>query len=294
MLDRLLSMSVFVCAADRRSFAAAAEVFGISPTMVGKHVRFLEERVGAKLLNRTTRQQSLTEVGRLYYERCRQVLADADAADACADEMRAAPRGVLKVHAPVSFGSQRLVPALARYLRRYPGVDVDLTLADRPIDWVEKGYDAAIQIGELADSGFVARELKRYRMWLCAAPAYLAEAGIPQTAADLSAHNCLGFSYWQKKNIWRLSRGELTESVPVKGRLTVNNGQALRTAAIAGLGVIMQPEVLVEDDVATGRLIRLLPDYELPSRPVHLLYLADRRLTLKLRSFVDFVVEWLR
>ncbi|QDQ82040.1 LysR family transcriptional regulator [Paraburkholderia megapolitana] len=287
-------MSVFVCAADRRSFAAAAEVFGISPTMVGKHVRFLEERVGAKLLNRTTRQQSLTEVGRLYYERCRQVLADADAADACADEMRAAPRGVLKVHAPVSFGSQRLVPALARYLRRYPGVDVDLTLADRPIDWVEKGYDAAIQIGELADSGFVARELKRYRMWLCAAPAYLAEAGIPQTAADLSAHNCLGFSYWQKKNIWRLSRGELTESVPVKGRLTVNNGQALRTAAIAGLGVIMQPEVLVEDDVATGRLIRLLPDYELPSRPVHLLYLADRRLTLKLRSFVDFVVESLR
>ena len=294
MLDRLLSMSVFVCAADRRSFAAAAEVFGISPTMVGTHVRFLEERVGAKLLNRTTRQQSLTEVGRLYSERCRQVLADADAADACADEMRAAPRGVLKVHAPVSFGSQRLVPALARYLRRYPGVDVDLTLADRPIDWVEKGYDAAIQIGELADSGFVARELKRYRMWLCAAPTYLAEAGIPQTAADLSAHNCLGFSYWQKKNIWRLSRGELTESVPVKGRLTVNNGQALRTAAIAGLGVIMQPEVLVEDDVATGRLIRLLPDYELPSRPVHLLYLADRRLTLKLRSFVDFVVESLR
>ncbi|MEQ5844080.1 LysR family transcriptional regulator [Paraburkholderia acidicola] len=294
MLDRLLSMSVFVCAADRRSFAAAAEVFGISPTMVGKHVRFLEERVGAKLLNRTTRQQSLTEVGRLYYERCRQVLADADAADACADEMRAAPRGVLKVHAPVSFGSQRLVPALARYLRRYPGVDVDLTLADRPIDWVEKGYDAAIQIGDLADSGLVARELKRYRMWLCAAPVYLAEAGLPQTAADLSAHNCLGFSYWQKKNIWRLSRGELTESVPVKGRLTVNNGQALRTAAIAGLGIIMQPEVLVEDDVAAGRLIRLLPDYELPSRPVHLLYLADRRLTLKLRSFIDFVVESLR
>ncbi|PCE23570.1 LysR family transcriptional regulator [Paraburkholderia acidicola] len=294
MLDRLLSMSVFVCAADRRSFAAAAEIFGISPTMVGKHVRFLEERVGAKLLNRTTRQQSLTEVGRLYYERCRQVLADADAADACADEMRAAPRGVLKVHAPVSFGSQRLVPALARYLRRYPGVDVDLTLADRPIDWVEKGYDAAIQIGDLADSGLVARELKRYRMWLCAAPVYLAEAGLPQTAADLSAHNCLGFSYWQKKNIWRLSRGELTESVPVKGRLTVNNGQALRTAAIVGLGIIMQPEVLVEDDVAAGRLIRLLPDYELPSRPVHLLYLADRRLTLKLRSFIDFVVESLR
>ena len=200
MLDRLLSMSVFVCAADKRSFTAAAEAFGISPTMVGKHVRFLEERVGAKLLSRTTRRQSLTEVGRVYYERCRQVLSDADAADACAAEMRKSARGCLKVHAPVSFGGQRLVPALTPYLRRNPEVEVDLTLSDRPADLVEGGFEAAIRIGVLADSRLVARALKPYAMWLCAAPAYLATAGTPRSSGDLAAHNCLAFAYWRHKN----------------------------------------------------------------------------------------------
>jgi DNA-binding transcriptional LysR family regulator len=258
--------------------------------MVGKHVRFLEERVGAKLLNRTTRQQSLTELGRIYYERCKQLLADAGAADSCAHEMRASSCGLLKIHAPVSFGSQRLAPALASYLRRYPEVGVDLTLADRVVDLVEEGYEAAIRIGPLADSGLIARALKEYSMWLCAAPAYLG-AGTPQTAQDLASHNCLGFAYWQKKNVWRLRKSERIENVQVRGRLTVNNGQALRTAAIEGLGIIMQPEVLVGDDVATGRLVRILPDYELPSRPMHIVYLADRRPTPKLRSFIDFIVE---
>src|SRR5690348_492254 len=131
MLDRLRSMEVFVCAAERRSFTAAAVMLNMSATMVAKHVRFLEMRVGAKLLNRTTRTQSLTEMGRLYYERCRQLLADAEAADACIDELKAIPRGVLKIHAPVSFGSLRLAPALAKYLRRHPDVKVDLALSDR-------------------------------------------------------------------------------------------------------------------------------------------------------------------
>jgi DNA-binding transcriptional LysR family regulator len=291
MLDRLLSMSVFVCAADKRSFTAAAEAFGISPTMVGKHVRFLEERVGAKLLSRTTRRQSLTEVGRVYYERCRQVLSDADAADACAAEMRRSARGCLKLHAPVSFGSQRLVPALTPYLRRNPEVEVDLTLSDRPADLVEGGFEAAIRIGVLADSRLVARALKPYAMWLCAAPAYLATAGTPRSSSDLAAHNCLAFAYWRHKNVWQLRKAGQNEAVDVKGRLVVNNGQALRTAAIAGMGVIMQPEALVSDDVAAGRLVRILPDHELPSRPMHVVYVADRRPTPKLRSFIEHVVE---
>ena len=291
MPDRLTSMAVFVCAADKRSFTAAAETFGISATMVGKHVRWLEERVGAKLLNRTTRQQSLTEIGRIYHQRCKLLLADAEAADACADEMRTSPRGLLKIHAPVSFGSQRLAPALAAYLRIYPQVEVDLALNDRDADLVEEGYEAAIRIGALADSGLVARALQPYRMWLCAAPAYLAEAGTPRTAQELAHHNCLGFAYWRKKNVWRLRKSKRTEAVEVSGRLTVNNGQALRTAAIEGAGIIMQPEVLVGDDVASGRLVRLLADYELPSRPMHIVYVADRRPTPKLRSFIDFVVE---
>ncbi len=290
MLDRFTSMAVFICAADRRSFAAAAEVFGISPTMVGKHVRFLEERVGATLLNRTTRQQSLTELGRIYYARCVQLLADAELADACADEMRVSPRGLLKINAPVSFGSARLAPALAGYLSAHPDVALDLTLSDRVVDLVEEGYEAAIRIGALADSSMIARTLQPYRMWLCAAPAYLARAGTPATAQQLAGHDCLGFGYWKKAGVWTLRKDGHAEDVAVHGRFTVNNGQALRTAAIAGMGIIMQPEVLVGDDVAAGRLLRILPEYALPARPMHLVYLADRRPTPKLRSFIDFIV----
>jgi DNA-binding transcriptional LysR family regulator len=291
MLDRFVSMSVFVHAAEKRSFTLTADAFAISPTMVGKHIRALEQRVGAKLLNRTTRQQSLTEVGRLYYSRCKQLLADAEAADACGDELRAKPRGLLKIHASVSFGSQRLAPALAEYLKRHPEVEIDLTLSDRMVDLVEEGYEAAIRIGVLTDSGLVARPLKPYNMWLSAAPAYLAERGTPKIAQDLISHNCLGFAYWHKKNVWHLTQAGQSESVNVSGRLTVNNGQALRMAAIAGAGIIMQPALLISSDVEAGTLVRLLPDYELPSRPMHIVYPPDRRPTPKLRSFIDFIVE---
>ncbi|NHQ84691.1 LysR family transcriptional regulator [Iodobacter sp. HSC-16F04] len=290
-MDRLMSMSVFVYAAEQRSFTAAADAFGISATMVGKHVRALEQRLGAQLLNRTTRQQSLTEIGRIYYERCKQLLADAEVADSCADELRAAPRGLLRIHAPVSFGSQRLTPALCEYLGKYPEVEVDLTLTDRSPDLIEDGYEAAIRIGNLPDSSLIARPLRPYTMWLCASPAYLAQAGTPVVAEDLTAHNCLGFSYWQKKNLWRLQKDGTADHVQVKGRFTVNNGQALRAAGLAGLGIIMQPEILLSDDVAAGRLVRLCDEYDLPSRPMHLVYVADRRPTPKLRSFIDFMLE---
>ena len=291
MLDRLQSMAVFVCVVERRSFAAAANVFGLSATMVAKHIRALEERLGAKLLNRTTRTQSLTEVGRVYYERCKQLLLDAAAADATVEEMKSAPRGVLKIHAPVSFGSQCLAPAVAKFLQLYPDVRVDLTLTDGPVDWVEEGYEAAIWIGNLPDSGLIARKLEPYTMWLCAAPSYLQSAGTPTSARDLSAHDCLGFAYWRNKNVWRLSTRGQAESVRVRGRLMVNNGQALRMAAIAGLGIIMQPEILLRNDVVRGDLIRVLSDYELPSRAMHLVYHSDRRRTPKLNRFIDFIVE---
>lgn len=291
MLDRFSSMAIFIYSVDRRSFTDAAEHFGISPTMVGKHIQSLEIQVGAKLLNRTTRKQSLTEVGRVYYDHCKQILADIAVANGCADEMRASPRGMLKIHAPVSFGSQKLVPALASYLELYPNVNVDLTLSDRPVDIVEEGYEAALRIGRLADSELMARSLKPYTMWLCASPAYLSKTGSPTLPQDLREHNCLGFAYWRKKNHWQLRTLDRTDDVPVNGRLTVNNGQALRMAAVAGIGIIMQPEVLVADDVATGRLVRLLEDCQLPLLPMYIVYHADRRPTPKLRTFIDFVVD---
>lgn len=284
-------MAIYVRAVERGSLSAAAEDFDISATMAGKHLRFLEERVGARLLNRTTRRQSLTEFGREYYERCKQILAEVDEAEEAASHSLAEPRGLLRISAPVSFGSQCLAPALADYLQANPQVDVDLELNDRVVDMVEERFEAAIRIGALPDSGLVARPLAPYRSVVCASPAYLARRGMPRLPEDLAGHNCLGFAYWTSRHEWHLHGPQGRETVEVKGRLRVNNGQALRMAALGGLGIIMQPEVLLAEDLRVGRLQRVLPDYEAASRPMHVVYLPDRRLTPKLRSFIDFVAQ---
>ncbi|WP_296228475.1 LysR family transcriptional regulator [Ralstonia sp. UBA689] len=291
-MDRLTSMAVFVKAAETGSFASAGVALGLSSQMVGKHVRFLEAHYGMRLINRTTRRQSLTEAGRAFYERSRAVLAEADAVDALAANLQAEPRGTLRVNAPISFGVHCLVPMLASYLRAYPEVQVDLTLSDRIVDVVDEGYDAVIRIAPLADSGLIARELSPYRLVVCASPAYLAGHGTPEHPADLENHQCLSFAYWAQPTAldWEFSNAQGQTIVRVKSRLSINNGAGLRMAALEGLGIILQPLELVQDDLASGRLVQLLSDYEAPSRPIHLLYSPDRRPTPKLRSFVDHVV----
>src|SRR5260221_4503856 len=175
IMDRLTSMAMFVKAVEAGSFAAASPALGLSSPMIGKHVRFLEERLGIRLLNRTTRRQSLTEVGRAFYERCKLVLAEAEAAEALAQDLQTIPRGRLRVNAPISFGTYSLMPALMRYMRQYPEVSVDLTLSDRIVDLVDEGYEAVIRLSVLTDSTLIARSLAPYRLVACASPAYLAE-----------------------------------------------------------------------------------------------------------------------
>ncbi|GAB3541813.1 LysR family transcriptional regulator [Noviherbaspirillum agri] len=290
-MDRLRSMEVFVAVVEAGNFTAASEAFNISPVMVGKHIRELEERLGARLLARTTRRQSLTEIGRDYYERCRQILADIRAAESGAEAMRAVPRGTLKVSAPVTFGTQRLAPAMADYLALHPEVSLDLNLNDRVIDLVEEGYDAAIRLGALDDSGLVARPLSSYRMLICASPEYLARAGVPATPRDLAKHQCLDFMHWNKRVRWKLdaSHGEAAE-LPAS-RFRSNNGQALRMAALRGYGIVMQAELLLAEDVAAGRLVPVLQDYVPQPRPMHLVYPRDRQPTPKLTTFIDFMLE---
>lgn len=290
-MDRLTSMSVFLRVVDKGGFSAAAEEFGISATMVGKHVRALEERLGGRLLNRTTRSQSLTELGRTYYERCRQVIADVEAIENTASEMRAAPRGTLRINAPVSFGSMQLAPALADFLAQYPEVQVDLTLNDRVVDLAEEGFELVIRVGALSDSGLVARKLASYRIVACASPDYLARHGRPKTPRDLQDHNCLTFHYGARSHLWPFEGPSGRQSIAIRGNLKINNGDALRMAALQGVGIIWQPEALVAGDLAAGRLVRLLQRYESPPRPMHILYLPDRRLSPKLRSFIEFAVE---
>lgn len=289
-MDRLLSMEVFVAVVDKGSFTAASEVFSISPPMVGKHIHFLEQRLGARLLTRTTRRQSLTEIGRQYYERCKQILAEIHAAESGAEAMRAIPRGKLRINAPVSFGSLRVAPALTDYLEAHPEVSLELTLNDRIVDLLEEGYDAAIRIGELAESSLIARRLASYPVLICAAPAYLARAGVPTTPEQLVGHQCLGFTHWRKRGGWQLDRDVSPAALPFT-RFQSNNGQALRMAALRGFGIVMQPELLLADDVAAGRLVTLLSDYRPAPRPVHLVYPRDRQSVPKLTTVIDFIVQ---
>jgi DNA-binding transcriptional LysR family regulator len=291
-MDRLTSMAVFVRAVEAGSFAAAAPALGLSSPMVGKHVRFLETRIGTQLLNRTTRRQSLTEVGRAYYERCKNMLAEAEAAEALAQDLQAAPRGRLRVTAPVIFGTYSLTPMLTCYMRRYPEVTVDLNLSDRVVDLIDEGFDAAIRISPLKDSTLMTRALKPVRPVACAAPAYLAERGTPGTPEELTDHECLGFAYSAKPpwDVWEFTdlRGA-HHRAKVKSRFQANVGPALRAAALAGFGIILQAEDMVRDDLTAGRLVQVLPGFSAPSHPMHIVFPPSQRPTPKLRSFVDFV-----
>jgi DNA-binding transcriptional LysR family regulator len=290
-LDRLTSMAVFVATVERGGFAAAAARFAISPAMASKHLRALEERVGVKLLHRTTRRRSLTETGRVYFDRCKAILAAVEAAESNVRGDDGAVRGALRVTAPVSFGARRLAPALVDFLRLHPEVRIELMLNDRVVDLIDEEFDVAIRIGRLGDSTLLARSLAPYRVCLCASPSYLAGRRAPRTLADLALHTCLGFSVARGRDTWRGIDTRAAGGAPVDVRLSINNGEALRQAALAGGGIILQPEVLVADDLQNGLLRRVLKGFEPPPRPMHVLHLPDRAPPGRVRRFVDFVAR---
>jgi DNA-binding transcriptional LysR family regulator len=293
-MDRLESLQVFVEAAERGSFAAAARALDLSPAMVAKHVLAIEARLGAALLLRTTRRQTLTEAGRLYLARSRAVLAAFGEAESSAEEVRSAPRGVLRVTAPVVFGATALAPLLPSLTERYPELSVDLSLNDRVVDLVEEGFDVGLRSGPLpADAHLVARPLAPLRMLLCASPEYLARKGTPRRPADLAKHDCLIFAHWGHRDRWRLVGPSGEVRVPVRGPLVLNNGQALKEAALAGGGILMQSAQLVGADLAAGRLVRVLPRWAPPERPAFLVFPPDRRVLAKVQCFVEHVVAQL-
>ncbi|WP_233888006.1 LysR family transcriptional regulator [Paraburkholderia flagellata] len=290
-MDRLISMTVFARAAELGSFSAAAEALQMSSQLVGKHVQTLEQHLGARLLNRTTRRQRLTEVGAAYYDRVKLILAEVDSAEGLVAEAHRKPQGRLRISAPVTFGNYALSRKLPDYLLAYPDVSLELSLSNRYVDLLSEGFDAVFRIGELTDSGLVARPLAPYRMKLCAAPSYLAEAAPINVPQDLAFHICLGFQHPELGSHWTFCGHQGVMSVPISGRLTVDSGEALMAAARAGMGLLLQPAELVEDDIAAGRLVEVLRDFPAPSRPLHILFAPDRRMTPKLRSFLDFFVK---
>ncbi len=269
--------------------SAASAKLGISPAMVGQHVAALEERLGTRLLNRTTRRQSLTDFGMSYVEQCRDILERVAVADQEAEASQTKPRGLLRITAPTTFGAEVLMPALQRYRELAPNVTLDITLTDRNVDIVEEGFDIAIRIGELPDSRLVARHLAPYRMMICASPDYLTRHGNPHHPSELSGHETIGFTP-AARSPWRLSKGKDEVEIDLKMSITVNSGQAVRMAARAGLGVIMQPSILLTSDIQVGLLVRLFPDWHLRERPMSLIYHRDRRMTPRLRSIISFAI----
>lgn len=291
-MDRLASMTAFIKAVESGSFAAAASALRISPQMVAKHVTYLEARLGTRLLNRTTRRQSLTEIGRTYYDRCKLVLAEVDWADSLADEARGAPRGRLRINAPVTFGTHSLIPLVTRYLRQHPAVEIDLVLSDRFVDLIEEGFEAVFRIGQLSDTSLTACELAPFRLVACASSTYLRERGNPLVPSDLPAHECLGYANLSGPTVsdWRFVRDGVAHAVTVSTHLRVNNASALLQAALDGFGIAFVAEDLARAALLSGDLVRVLPDHQTPSRPMHLLFHPDRRQTPKLRSFIAEVV----
>jgi DNA-binding transcriptional LysR family regulator len=283
-------MTVFARAVELGSFSAAGEAMHMSSQLVGKHVQTLEHHLGVRLLNRTTRRHHLTEIGASYYERVKVILAEVESAEGLAAETRAVPRGRLRVNAPVTFGVHALAPRLPEYLKANPEVTVDLSLSNGYVDAIEEGFDIVFRIGELADSSLIARELASYQLVLCAAPAYLERHPPIRTLTDLSKHECLGFSHTELRTHWTLDGPEGRVTIPVSGRFMANHGEAMLAIAKAAMGIMLQPLELVRAELDAGRLVRVLPEYSAPTRPMHILYAPDRRLTPKLRSFIDFAV----
>lgn len=289
-MDRLGDMAAFVKVVEAKTFTAAAERLGWSKSVVSRRLSELEERLGVRLLNRSTRRLSLTEAGQAYYDRCVRILADVEETEDAVASLHTEPRGLLRVNAPMTFGIRHLAPAITAFMDRFPLVDIDLVLNDRFVDLIDEGYDLALRIGTLADSTLVARRLAVCRRVVCAAPGYLAAREPLQQPADLAAHACLVYTNSSAPDLWRFTGPDGAETpVRVKGRLRVNNGDVLRECAAAGLGIVQLPSFIVAEALADGTLEAVLCDYRLRDTAVHAVFPHNRYLSTKVRAFVDFL-----
>jgi DNA-binding transcriptional LysR family regulator len=290
-MDSFSGMAVFARVVEANGFTAAARTLGLSKAAISKQMARLEDRLGVRLLNRSTRRLGLTEAGRDYYERARRILAEIEEAELSAASRQVNPHGLLRVNAPVTFGQMHLAPLLPAFMRRYPQVRVDLVLNDRFVDLIEEGFDLAVRVADLPSSSLIARRLCRARHVVAASPAYLQARGVPSHPRDLARHDCLLYSYLSSGEEWLFLDGDAAFGVRVGGPLRANNGDVLRHAAIAGLGIVYTPDFIVADALAAGLLTPLLENWRLPEAGIHAVYPPGRPLGAKLRVFVEFLAE---
>lgn len=293
-MDLLRSMEAFVLTVKTGSFAASAISLNTSPQMIAKYVVFLENYLGLKLLNRTTRSQKLTEFGKQYYEKCLFILDEVKSSKTLAQQFIEEPKGRLRISAPVSYGHFNLISVLSRFMRCYPKVNVDLQLSDRYVDLVEDDFDIVFRIGELSNSSYIARKLNSYKLIFAASPTYLAKNGIPVTPNDIKKHQCLMYQYvnpTKKDYIWPFSINGKVINIPISGTLKSNDTLALANAAVEGLGITMLPQSMLSELIRQNKLFPILQDFLPPAREVHLLYKADKQQLPKLKMFIEFITN---
>jgi DNA-binding transcriptional LysR family regulator len=289
-MDRLQSMRVFAKVVEQGSFARAAQAMDMSNTVVTRNIADLEAHLGTRLLNRTTRKLSLTETGKQYLERVRQILADIDDADAIASSSARKASGTLRIYCHPGFGQYQLAKLLPLYAASVPEVVLDVTLADHAVDIVEEGFDVGIFMGlQKFDASLIARRLATSNVVLCASPDYLARRGEPLTPVEVSGHDCLNFAFEQLRHSWPVTWENKQVDVPISARMVSNNISVLRQAAIAGMGIMVRSSVSLDDDISSGRLVQLLKGHHLGRMSVSLVYPSRRLMSYKVRSFVDFM-----
>jgi len=284
-------MIIFAHVVNEQSFSAAARKLNVSRSSVSKSVAKLEQALGASLLNRNTRHLSLTEVGASFFEFCTRIGYEADEAHKMIDNLQAQPRGVLKIVASVAFGTLHIAPAVGDFLRRYPELDIDMTITDKVVDLAEEGYDVAVSVMSDLPQALVARKLAPIRRRLCATPAYFEEFGIPQSPEDLVKHNCLDYIHSGDRGLWRFTGPDREVAISVSGKLRINDDEALSQVVLSGFGIALLPTFIIGKDLQAKRLKSVLSEYIPTKQQVYALYLPKRNLPIKIRAFVDFLVE---
>ncbi|TDG15402.1 LysR family transcriptional regulator [Seongchinamella unica] len=290
-MDRFLEMQSFATVVDAGSFVGAADALGWSKAAVSRHVNTLESRLGVRLLHRTTRRLSLTVEGEIFLVRCRELLALLEEAEAEVTAGSEVASGLLRVNVPVSFGLRRLASLWGDFRQCHPQVRLDIDLSDRVVDLVEEGYDLAVRIGALSSSSLVARRLTGSRLVVCASPDYLAANGAPSHPRELSDHAVIGYRYSAGGDEWRLEGPQGTVSVRVKPAIQSNNGDTCVAAALAGQGLVMQPDFLVDDAIASGKLVAVMPEFRAGELGVYAVYPSRRHIAPKIRVLIEFLVE---
>ena len=290
-MDRLTSLTVFGQVVERGGFSAAGRHLNMSVTMVSNHVQALEDRLGVRLLNRTTRKVSLTDIGKEYYERSRQVLMDLEEADEIANAQQATPQGQLRIYTNAVM-ARFLTPVIGDYLTLYPNVSVEMTAGEAMVNLIEQGYDLAIRTAPAQDSSLIIRRLASWRHVLCCAQSYLEKNPTPAMPSDLAEHNCIRYAFYPYGTEWRFENPNSgIVSVSVRGNLITNNAETLRAFALEGRGIFLAPSFMIADEIARGEMVRLLPDYRPVEFTINAIYANRTHLPAKIRVFLDMTAE---